>query len=162
MKYLCKGYMNFFGPSMDTFFVTKLQNCESEHDHGILWIVDAPIYGIDSNKTIEDIVDRCITCDSDKLTPNLCETQTHCHKKKPVGRNQAICCFNFPWSPWKKQNFVEPLPVEILSLLERKSLSEISNKILMNLIKFTKQNQGGKIVKGARGAKVKIHFKDYI
>jgi len=66
---------------MDFFFVTKFQNCENEHDHGLLWIVDAPIYGIDFNKTIENIVDRYITCDNDKLTPNLCEIQTHRHKK---------------------------------------------------------------------------------
>jgi len=33
----------------------------------------------------------------------------------------------------------------------------------MNLIEFTfKQNQGGNIVKRAKGTKVKIHFKDYI
>ncbi len=53
---------------MDFFFVTKLQNCESEHDHGLLWIANAPIYGIDSNKTIEEIVDRYITCDNDKIS----------------------------------------------------------------------------------------------
>jgi hypothetical protein len=44
-------------------------------------IVDAQMYGKNSNKSIENFVDRYITCDNDKLTPNLCETQTHCHKK---------------------------------------------------------------------------------
>jgi hypothetical protein len=55
------------------------------------------------------------------------------------------------------------LLVENLSLLERTCLSEINYKILMNFIKFTfKQNQGGNIVKGVRGTKVKVNFKDYI
>jgi hypothetical protein len=77
MKYLCKGYIKndtIFEPLMDFFFVTTFQNCESEHDHGFLWIVDAQMYGINFNKTIENFVDRYITCDNDKLTPNLCET----------------------------------------------------------------------------------------
>jgi len=63
----------------------------------------------------------------------------------------------------EETNFFEPLLVENLSLLERTRLSEINNKMLMNLIKFTfKQNQGGNIVKGAKGTKVKVNFKDYV
>ncbi len=121
------------------------------------------MYGKNSNKTIENFVDRYITCDNDKLTPNLCETQTHCHKRNLQEKNQATCCFNFPWFPWKKQFFFEMLLVENLSLLERTCLSEINYKILMNFIKFTfKQNQGGNIVKGAKGTKVKVNFKDYV
>jgi hypothetical protein len=65
--------------------------------------------------------------------------------------------------PLEETQIFELLPVEILSLLERTCLSEINNKILMNLIKFTfKQNQGGNIAKINKGTKVKVHFKDYI
>jgi hypothetical protein len=44
------------------FFVIKFQNCGSEHDHGLLWIKDAPIYGINTNEEIENFVDKYISC----------------------------------------------------------------------------------------------------
>jgi hypothetical protein len=33
-------------------FVTKFQNHGSEHNHGLLWIKDAPIHGINTNEKI--------------------------------------------------------------------------------------------------------------
>jgi hypothetical protein len=65
---------------LDFFFVTKFQNHGSEHDHGLLWVVNAPTYGLDSNKIIEIFVDKYTTCDSDKLPPNFDEVQRHHHK----------------------------------------------------------------------------------
>jgi hypothetical protein len=40
--------------------VTKLQNCDSEHDHGLK---DVPIYGINKNEKIEIFVDKYISYD---------------------------------------------------------------------------------------------------
>jgi hypothetical protein len=34
------------------FFVIEFQNCGNEHDHGLLWIKDAPLYGINTNEEI--------------------------------------------------------------------------------------------------------------
>jgi hypothetical protein len=66
---------------------------------------------LDSNKIIEKFVDKYITCDSDKLTPNFCEAQQHCHKKTCRKKNQAICCFNFPWPPMEETQIIEPIPL---------------------------------------------------
>ncbi len=41
---------SIFKQVYDFFFVTKFQNHGSEHDHGLLWIKDAPIYGINTNE----------------------------------------------------------------------------------------------------------------
>jgi len=35
------------------FFITEFQDCGSEHDHGLLWIKNAPIYGMHTNEKIE-------------------------------------------------------------------------------------------------------------
>jgi hypothetical protein len=35
------------------FFVIEFQNCVSEHDHGLLWIKIAAMYGIHTNEKIE-------------------------------------------------------------------------------------------------------------
>jgi hypothetical protein len=53
----------------------------------------------DFNKIIENFVDKYIICDSDKLTPNLCEFQRY-HHKKLVGKKIKLFVFlNFPWPP---------------------------------------------------------------
>lgn len=60
--------------------VREFQNCKSELDHGILWVVNAPTYGVNSNNTIENFVNKYMTYDIDGQAPNLYEAQTHCHK----------------------------------------------------------------------------------
>ncbi len=37
------------------FLVTEFQNCGSEHDHGLLWIKNAPMYGMHINEKIESL-----------------------------------------------------------------------------------------------------------
>jgi hypothetical protein len=42
----------FLGKYQTSYFVTEFQNRGSEHEHGLLWIEDAPIYGKDSDSEI--------------------------------------------------------------------------------------------------------------
>ncbi len=76
-----------------------------KHDHGLLWVANAPIYGLDSNNAIEDFVEKYISYDNNKLAPKFCEVQTHRHKKTCRKKNQPICRFNFPWLPIEKPQF---------------------------------------------------------
>ncbi len=50
----------FLDKSMIKFCVTKLQICDSEHDHGLK---DARIYGINTNEKSEIFVDNYISHD---------------------------------------------------------------------------------------------------
>jgi hypothetical protein len=46
MKFFCTLCMkdnSIFGHLLDFFFVTKFQNCGSQHDHRLLWVANAPI-----------------------------------------------------------------------------------------------------------------------
>ncbi len=52
-----------FGQVKGFIFVIKFQSRGNEHNHGLLWIKDAPKYGIDSNDKIESFIDKYITCD---------------------------------------------------------------------------------------------------
>jgi hypothetical protein len=54
---------SIFEQVCDFFFVTKFQICGNEHDHGLLWIKDAPIYGINTNEEIKIFVNKYISCD---------------------------------------------------------------------------------------------------
>ncbi len=62
-------------------------------------------------------MDKYITCDGDKLTPNFCEAQQHCHKKIGRNKNKIICRFNFPWPLMEETQIIEPIPPGNLSPL---------------------------------------------
>ncbi len=49
---LCMKDNTIFGPLLDFFFVTKFENCGIEHVHGLLWVANAPTYGLNSNNLI--------------------------------------------------------------------------------------------------------------
>lgn len=55
---------SFFGTISDYFSVIQFQNHGNEHDHSLLWIVNALIYGKDTNGTIEAFVDNYIKCNT--------------------------------------------------------------------------------------------------
>jgi len=41
----------------------KFENCGSGHNNGLIWVANAPTYGLEFNKIIENFVDKYITCD---------------------------------------------------------------------------------------------------
>jgi len=64
---------SIFGHLLHFFFVIKFQSHGRQHDHGFLWVANAPIYGLDSNNVIENFVYKYISCDNNNLAPNLHE-----------------------------------------------------------------------------------------
>ena len=71
----------FFGKIFDFYFITEFQNRGSVHEHGLLWIENAPIYGKNSNLEIENSLDKYILCNIDNLDPNLAKMHQHRHTK---------------------------------------------------------------------------------
>jgi hypothetical protein len=49
-----------FGHIFNFYFITKFQNHRNEHDHGLLSIKDAYMYGMHTNEEIEWFVSSCI------------------------------------------------------------------------------------------------------
>jgi len=45
------------------FFTTEFQSISLTHDHGLLWIKNAHMFGISSNKDIENFVDKYLIID---------------------------------------------------------------------------------------------------
>jgi hypothetical protein len=77
---------SILGHLLDIFFVTKLQISHgSQHDHGLLWVANAPIYGLDPKNAITNFVDKYISCDNNKLTSNLVKFK-HIVKSRLEGR----------------------------------------------------------------------------
>jgi hypothetical protein len=84
-------------------------------------------------------VDKYISCDNNKLAPNLHEAQTHCHKKTCKKKNQVICRFNFPWPPMEKTQIFEPFQMESLTPSKIVHLGEINKRIFKELNKINLQ-----------------------
>jgi hypothetical protein len=61
----------------DYFFVTEFQNRGNEHDHALLWIEGAPVYGADKKLEIEQFVEKYITCNTNHLDPELAKVHRH-------------------------------------------------------------------------------------
>jgi len=55
---LCMKDNSIFGHLLYFFFDIKFQSCGSQHDHGLLWVANAPIYSLDSNNAIENFADK--------------------------------------------------------------------------------------------------------
>jgi hypothetical protein len=53
-------YTFLFGQDYKKQFVTNFQNHCNEHEHHLLWIKDALMYGINTNEEIENFVDKYI------------------------------------------------------------------------------------------------------
>jgi hypothetical protein len=77
---ICHDEM-FFGKISYYFFVTEFQNRGNEHDHALLWIKGAPVYGADNNSEIEQFVEKYITCNTDHLDPELAKVHRHYHTR---------------------------------------------------------------------------------
>ena len=113
---------NIFGKILDYYFVTEFQNRGSEHDHGLLWIQDAPIYGKNNNLEIENFVDRYITCDMDFLDPNLSKFHEHHHTKSCKKRKNFHGRYNFPMPLMKRTRVLEPINTTYEKLIEKARL----------------------------------------
>ncbi len=88
---------------------------------------------------IKNFVDKYISCDKNKLAPNVHETQTHHHKKTCRKKNQAICQSNFPYPPMEKTQILESFPMESLTPSKRVHLGEINKRIFEELNKIDLQ-----------------------
>ncbi len=97
--------LTYFWTSVWFLFVIEFQNHGSEHDHGLLWIKDAPIYVINTNEKIEIFIYKCISCDILLLLITLQNAEQHQHiqtcKKKIVLYVDSIV----PYLPWIKQQY---------------------------------------------------------
>jgi hypothetical protein len=71
----------FFRRILDYYFVAEFQNRGSEHDHTLLWIEGAPVYGNDNNSQIEQFLEKHITCNTHHLDLELSKVGRHYHTR---------------------------------------------------------------------------------
>jgi hypothetical protein len=98
---------HFFGKISDYFFVTEFQNRGNEHDHALLWIEGAPVYGADKNSEIKQFVDKYITCNTYHLELDLVKVHRHYHTRSCRKQKSSHCRYNFPVPPMRATRIIE-------------------------------------------------------
>lgn len=70
-QHLITKNSSVFGKLKDYFFITKFQTRINEHEHGLLWIQNVPIYQKYSDEETVKFVDRYISSYSSYLGEDL-------------------------------------------------------------------------------------------
>jgi hypothetical protein len=61
------------------------------HDHGLLWIANAPRYGTHSNEEIKNFIDKYLTTNHFILEEHLRSAQTHQHMQTCQKKGKVVC-----------------------------------------------------------------------
>jgi hypothetical protein len=56
-----------FGKVKDYFFMNEFQLGSLLHDHGLLWVQNAPTFGVSKNEKLECFVNKYLTIDETML-----------------------------------------------------------------------------------------------
>ena len=115
-KYIIMGPHSPFGRVMDYAHRTEFQKRGSPHIHGLLWVDNAPKFGISSDKEICKYIDSCISCSlavREKEKPFV-KLQIHKHSRtcKKMVKRKPTCRFGVPWPPMQETRIFYPLGTE--------------------------------------------------
>jgi hypothetical protein len=70
-----------FGKVKDYLFITEFQSKGLLHDLKLLWVQNAPTFGVSKNEKIEFFVNKYLTIDQTILSNEIFNMQIHQHKR---------------------------------------------------------------------------------
>jgi hypothetical protein len=125
---------------MIIFLVTKFQNRGSEHDHGLLCIKDAPIYGINTNEYVENFINKYISCHVSLLPITLQNAQQHQHIRTCKKKNHVVCEFHYPLPLMSKTTILKPFELKEDLPFSKKNCNNKQQQILkiLKILKLMK------------------------
>jgi hypothetical protein len=115
LRQLISHDFKYYGELKDHFFIIEFQNRGIQHDHALLWIKDAPIYGRNTNIEINNFVNIYFSTDSGILVNDVKTIQHHHHTRTCRKKKKFSYMFNFPTPPMRKQEYLKPSMVLSLS-----------------------------------------------
>lgn len=124
LKNLLTKDATILGGVEDYFFVTEFQTRGSQHDHGLLWIKDAPIIDKDDDNNIIRFIDTYIKTNKELLPEQLQLAQTHHHTKTCTKRSK-VCRFGFPRPPIPQTMILRPNNERTVSKEQKKHIRTI-------------------------------------
>ena len=115
LKFLSSNLLPL-GKIEDWFYRVEFQQRGSPHIHMLLWIKDAPRFGVQSDEEVVDFINQVITCSkaaNDVTLSELVIRQYHSHSQTCKKKNRMVCRFNFPQPPMRDTVILYPLEDDI-------------------------------------------------
>lgn len=81
------------------FYQVEYQQHGSPHIHMLIWLKDAPVFGVDGDDAITAFIDNIISCQKPSNNielRNLVNRQIHGHSHTCKKKAKRECRFNFP------------------------------------------------------------------
>ena len=122
------------GKIRDCFYRVEYQQRCSPHVHMLIWLEDAPVFGIDEDDDVSSFIDEIITCrkpDDDTTFLNLVNRQMHRHSHTCRKKSKSVCRFNYPQPPMRSTQILHPL--ENVSDGDTKRLKDLCKQIKKEL-----------------------------
>ena len=123
------------GKIKDWFYRVEYQQRGSPHIHMLIWLENAPVFGVDKDEEVIAFIDQIITCrkqDSDPKLLELVNRQTHRHSHTCRKKSKNVCRFNYPQPPMRSTQILYPLDDDTSETVirSRKELwKDIKNKL---------------------------------
>ena len=101
------------GKIEDWFYRVEYQQRGSPHIHMLIWLENAPIFGVDKDDDVTSFIDKIITChlplNNKPELLNLVNRQTHRHSHTCRKKTKRECRFNYPQLPIRSTKILYPL-----------------------------------------------------
>jgi hypothetical protein len=123
------------GKIKDWFYRVEYQQRGSPHIHMLIWLENAPVFGVDKDEDVIAFIDQIITCGKPENDSNLLELvnrQTHRHSHTCRKKSKTVCRFNYPQPRMSSTQILYPLDDDTSQTLirSRKDLwKDIKNKL---------------------------------
>ena len=121
LKQFLKSNCAPLGKIKDWFYRVEYQQRGSPHIHMLIWLEDAPVFGLDKDEDVTAFVDKIITCkkpDDDPILLDLVNRQTHRHSHT-CRKKKNVCRFNYPQPPMRSTQILHPLENDISPATKR-------------------------------------------
>ena len=112
------------GKIKDWFYRVEYQQRGSPHIHMLIWLDNAPVFGVDKDEDVVAYIDRVITCrkpESDPELQDLVNRQTHRHSHTCRKKSKNICRFNYPQPPMRCIQILYPLDDDMFPAVVKSS-----------------------------------------
>ena len=109
------------GKIADWFYRVEYQQRGSPHIHMLIWLENAPSFGVDFDHEVASFIDQIITCRKPTSNPellNLVNRQLHRHSHTCRKKSKSVSRFNYPQPPMRSTIILYPLDTHDMEDIE--------------------------------------------
>ena len=104
------------GKIADWFYRVEYQQRGSPHIHMLIWLEDAPVFGVDNDDKVIAFIDKIICCKRPTDNPELLKLvnrQVHRHSHTCREKSKTQCRFNYPQPPMWSTKILYPFDIDM-------------------------------------------------